>query len=104
MYRLRMPLGDLRRGRRRPPRAATARLGSAAPIGRVLARIRGPSDSGVAPRPRVGEAARSTAEWAPREAVNGAVPAWCAQKKDPGLAVLKRLARALGVPVTELLE
>ena len=25
-------------------------------------------------------------------------------KKDPGLAVLKRLARALGVPVTELLE
>jgi transcriptional regulator with XRE-family HTH domain len=26
------------------------------------------------------------------------------QKKDPGLAVLKRLARALGVPVTELLE
>ena len=25
-------------------------------------------------------------------------------KKDPGLAVLKRLARALRVPVTELLE
>jgi transcriptional regulator with XRE-family HTH domain len=26
------------------------------------------------------------------------------QKKDPGLMVLKRLARALGVQVTELLE
>ena len=26
------------------------------------------------------------------------------QKKNPGINVLKRLARALGVPVTELLE
>jgi transcriptional regulator with XRE-family HTH domain len=26
------------------------------------------------------------------------------EKKNPGLDVLKRLARALGVPVTELLE
>lgn len=26
------------------------------------------------------------------------------EKKDPGLAVLKRLARALGVPVEELLR
>jgi transcriptional regulator with XRE-family HTH domain len=26
------------------------------------------------------------------------------EKKNPGIEVLKRLARALGVPVTELLE
>lgn len=62
-------------------------------IGRMLKRLReerGLSQLALAKKARVAQAYISEME--------------AGEKKNPGIETLKKLARALGVPVTELLE